>query len=82
MRSGILLYRFIPEVLLSPGPAPPLQVIALGILLHSMRINHRHWITHSALTPLTDIKGQVQYPQVLVCLVPTRKPVNQYLLSP
>ena len=47
-----------------------------------MRINHHHRITHPALTPFANIEGQVQYPQVLVRLVSTRKPVNQYLLSP
>ena len=39
-------------------------------------------MTHPALTPLMAIEGQVQYLQVLVRPVPTRKPVNQYLLSP
>ena len=66
-----------------PGPNTATPSRRTG-KLPSFRINHCRLITHPALTPLMAIEGQVQYLQVLACLVPTRKAVNvnQYLLSP
>ncbi len=53
-------------------PTSPEKVGCHG---HDSRLSRR-------LSPLMAIEGQDQYLQVLVRLVPTRKPASQYLLSP
>ena len=67
-----------------PGPSTTTPSRRTGDLnaFFEDKSSYRRRITHPALTPLMDIEGQVQYLQVLVRLVPTRKPVNQYLLLP